>query len=124
MKFYRCEKCGNIVEMLYDGGGQLVCCGEPMIELTANTVDAATEKHVPFVQVDGNKINVQVGEVVHPMLEAHYIMWIILETDKRIVRVNLKPEQAPNAVFTLEEGEKALGVYEYCNLHGLWKKEL
>lgn len=120
MKFYRCEVCGNIVELIHNGGGELVCCGQPMKELIANTTDAATEKHVPFVQEDGNKVSVQVGETIHPMTEAHYIMWIILETNKRIIRANLTPQDEPKAQFELLEGEKAIAVYEYCNLHGLW----
>ncbi len=124
MKFYRCEVCGNIVELVHNGGGELICCGEPMKELVANTTDAATEKHVPFVQVEGQKISVQVGETIHPMTEAHYITWIILETDKRITRVNLTPQDEPKAEFILPEGEKAVAVYEYCNLHGLWVKNL
>lgn len=124
MKFYRCEVCGNIVELVHNGGGELICCGEPMKELVANTTDAATEKHVPFVQVEGQKISVQVGETIHPMTEAHYITWIILETDKRITRVNLTPQDEPKAEFVLPEGEKAVAVYEYCNLHGLWVKNL
>ncbi len=120
MKFYHCEKCGNLVELLYNGERSLVCCGEPMKEMVANTTDAATEKHVPYVQVNGDKIAVQVGEVAHPMIPTHYIPFIILETDKRAIRVNLNPEEAPNADFVLPEGEKAVAVYEYCNLHGLW----
>ena len=124
MKFYRCEVCGNIVELLHNGGGELVCCGQPMKELVANTTDAATEKHVPFVKVEGNKVLVQVGETIHPMLPEHYITWIIVQTDTRVLRANLTPGNKPKAEFVLNEGEKAVAVYEYCNLHGLWVNKL
>lgn len=124
MKFYRCEVCGNIVELLHNGGGELVCCGQPMKELVANTTDAATEKHVPFVKVEGNKVLVQVGETIHPMLPEHYITWIIVQTDTRVLRANLTPGNEPKAEFVLNEGEKAVAVYEYCNLHGLWVNKL
>ena len=122
-KFYRCKHCGNIVEKIYDSGVVPVCCDEEMEELVANTVDASKEKHVPSVSVDGNIVKVQVGEVAHPMEEKHYIMWIYLLTKKGCQRKNLEPGEEPKAVFTLEDDE-LIAVYEYCNLHGLWKKEL
>lgn len=124
MKFYRCNHCGNIVVKLIDSGINTVCCGEDMALLTANTVDAAKEKHVPFVKVDGAKVVAQIGEVEHPMLDAHYIQFIALETDMGYQIKNLKPEEKPIREFTLNDGEKAVAVYEYCNLHGLWKVEL
>ncbi|MEG0919442.1 MAG: desulfoferrodoxin family protein [Bacilli bacterium] len=122
-KFLRCEHCGNIVGMIHDSGVPVVCCGEPMKELVANTTDAATEKHVPVVSVDGNKIVAKVGDVEHPMLEEHFIQWIYLETENGGQRKALKPGMVPEATFVLEN-DKPVAVYEYCNLHGLWKKEL
>lgn len=122
-KFFRCKHCGNIVEKLYDSGVSLVCCGEEMEELVANTVDAAKEKHVPSVSIVGNKVQVAVGEVIHPMEEKHYIMWIYLHTNKGIQRKDLAPGEEPKAEFTLD-GDEVIAVYEYCNLHGLWKKEI
>ena len=124
MKFYICNHCGNIIVKVNDAGVPVVCCGEKMSELVPNTVDAAFEKHVPDVTVDGNKVIVKVGSVSHPMLEEHYIKFIALETDKGYQIKNLKPGEEPEAEFLLAAGENAVSVYEYCNLHGLWKKEL
>lgn len=121
-KFFRCSVCGNIVDLVHSGGGQLVCCGKPMIELKANTSDGATEKHVPVVEVRGNELDVKVGSVPHPMTEEHYIQWIAVETKDGIKRKYLKPGEKPEQVFCNEEG--VVAVYEYCNLHGLWKAEL
>jgi len=120
IKFYKCEKCGNIVVKLYDAGAPLSCCGEKMVELTANTVDAAKEKHVPVIEVDGNTVTVKVGEVEHPMAEDHYITFIYLHTSKGTQCARLQPGNEPKAVFTLPEGVEALEAYEYCNKHGLW----
>lgn len=123
-KFFICKHCGNIVGMVYDSGVNVACCGEAMAELVPNTVDAAQEKHVPVVTVDGNLVHVAVGSVEHPMLEAHYIQWIYLETVKGGQRKTLKPGEKPEVTFALTEDDKAIAAYEYCNLHGLWKKEL
>ena len=122
-KFYRCEHCGNIVAMVHEGGGTLVCCGDPMTELKANTTDAATEKHVPVITVDGNKVTVKVGSTLHPMTEEHYIMWIYLETEKGGEMKHLTPKDEPIATFALAEGDKPVAAFEYCNLHGLWKAD-
>lgn len=122
-KFLRCEVCGNMTEVINDSGVPMICCGKPMIELEANTSDGAGEKHVPVVKVDGEVLTVRVGEVDHPMLDEHYIQWIHVETETGGLRKNLKPGEEPAATFNLA-GEKAIAVYEYCNLHGLWKKEL
>lgn len=119
--FYRCEVCGNIVELIKNGGGQLVCCGKNMTKLEANTTDGAQEKHVPLAERKDGKIYVQVGSVEHPMLDAHYIEWIALATDKGIERIELSPGEKPEAVF---EDKENVTIYEYCNLHGLWKTEL
>lgn len=118
---YKCEVCGNVVEVLYAGGGELVCCGQPMKSLEPNTVDASLEKHVPVIEKTDEGIMVKVGEVLHPMEEKHYIMWIELVVDDVIYRKYLKPGDEPKALFKVS-GEK-LTAYEYCNLHGLWKKE-
>lgn len=123
LKFLRCKHCGNIITFLEASGVTPVCCGETMTELTANTEDAAVEKHVPDVAVDGNKVTAVIGSTVHPMVEEHYIQFIVLETDKGIHVRFLEPGQEPKAVFELND-EKAIAVYEYCNLHGLWKKEI
>ncbi len=124
MKFYRCEHCGNIVIKLHDSGVPVVCCGQPMTELVPGATDGAYEKHVPAVTVDGSVIKVQVGEVEHPMMEEHYIQFIVLETSTGYQIKNLKAGDKPVAEFTLAAGDKAVAVYEYCNLHGLWVKEV
>ena len=123
-KFLLCKTCGNLVEVFDDAGGDIVCCGSPMEELVTNTTDAAVEKHVPVISIKENVVTVKVGDVLHPMSEEHYIKWIYLETNKGIHRVDLRPEDEPYAYFTLNRDEAVKGVYAYCNLHGLWKKEL
>ena len=122
-KFYICRKCGNQIGMIQSSGVPIVCCGEKMEELTANTVEASQEKHLPVVTVDGNEVVVKVGAAAHPMIEAHSIQWIYLQTKKGGQRKNLVAGEAPEAKFTLNEDE-AVAAYAYCNLHGLWKTEL
>ncbi|MBW7571391.1 desulfoferrodoxin [Caproiciproducens faecalis] len=118
--FYRCELCGNMVALIKEGGGTLTCCGQEMTKLEANTTDAAQEKHVPVVTREDGKIKVSVGSVLHPMLPEHHIEWIALVTDDKVEITYLKPGMEPKAEFK----EVASGtVYEYCNLHGLWKAE-
>ncbi len=124
MKFYRCEHCGNIVIKLNDSGVPVVCCGQPMKELVPGATDGAFEKHVPAVTVDGSIVKVQIGEVEHPMMEEHYIQFIVLETACGYQIKNLKAGDKPVAEFNVAAGDKAVAVYEYCNLHGLWVKEL
>ena len=124
MKFYMCEHCGNIVTKFVDKGVPVVCCGEPMKELVPGATDGAHEKHVPAVIIEGSIVNVQIGEVEHPMLDAHYIQFIALETAQGSQIKYLKPGDKPAAQFVLAEGDKAIAVYEYCNLHGLWVKEI
>jgi superoxide reductase len=116
---YKCDICGNIIEVLHTGAGQLVCCGAPMILKTENTVDASTEKHVPVIKETDRGIEVRVGSVDHPMESAHFIEWIELLVDDRVYRKYLKPGDAPVAVFSVS-GEK-IEAREYCNVHGLWK---
>lgn len=124
VKFYRCNHCGNIIEKIIDSGVPVVCCGEKMTELVPNTSDGAGEKHVPVVEVNGNDVVVRVGEVDHPMIPAHFIQWIYVQTNLGGMRKDLTPEVGPTASFKLAEGETVVAVYEYCNLHGLWKTTL
>lgn len=121
-QFFKCKKCGKILEVVNKGCPVVVCCGEEMTELKANTNDGATEKHVPVIEQNGDKVTVKVGSVVHPMEVDHYIQWIEIETDKGIQRKFLNPGEEPKATFTLS-GEKLLAAYEFCNKHGLWKSE-
>ena len=116
---YKCEACGNIIELLDGGPGELVCCGKPMDLMTENTVDAAKEKHVPVLEKADGKIKVKVGQVAHPMEDKHYIEWIEVITGEKICRKFLKPGQAPEAAFNIT-GEK-ITVRAYCNIHGHWK---
>ena len=120
-KFFICEKCGNIVAMVKEGGGRLVCCGQPMNEIIPGTVEASREKHIPVYTVDGNRVTVQVGSVTHPMSEEHYIEWISLQTKQGNQRKALSPTGEPTVCFTICEGDEVEAVYAYCNLHGLWK---
>ena len=121
ISFFKCEKCGNIVELIKKGGGELVCCGDPMTKLEANTVDASQEKHVPVATREDGVIKVVVGSEPHPMLEEHLIEWIAVVSDEGVERINLKAGEEPKAVFCDKED---VDVYEYCNLHGLWKTSL
>lgn len=116
---YKCDECGNIVEVLHSGGGELVCCGKPMRLLAENTTDAAKEKHVPVIERVGNGFRVTVGAVAHPMEDKHYIEWIELEADGRLYRQWLAPGAKPEAFFPVDAGK--VTAREYCNLHGLWK---
>lgn len=123
LEFYKCSHCGNVAVKAFDQGVPLVCCGEPMQKLTPGTVDAALEKHVPVVDIT-ETVHVQVGSVIHPMEEAHFITFIVLETCEGFQLKELHPGDAPQADFILAPGDAAVAVYEYCNLHGLWKTEL
>ena len=121
-KFYKCNHCGNVIVKVVDAGVPVVCCGQKMEELHPNTVDASGEKHVPVVtMLEGNRLKVEVGSVAHPMLPEHHISFIYVETENGGIQVNLKDK--PEAIVALGE-EKVIAVYEYCNLHGLWKTEL
>lgn len=120
-KVYRCAKCGNVVELLHEGGGELVCCGEPMKLLAENTSDGAKEKHVPAIERIAGGFRVTVGAVAHPMEEKHYIQWIELIADGVSYKAYLKPGDKPEAVFNVSATRVV--AREYCNLHGLWKAE-
>jgi superoxide reductase len=115
---YKCEVCGNIVEVMHTGAGALVCCNEEMVLQSENTVDAAQEKHVPVIEVGADSITVKVGSVPHPMQTEHYIEWIELIADGKVYRQNLQPSDDPQATFpVIAENVTAR---EYCNLHGHW----
>lgn len=119
LQVYKCEVCGNIVEVLHEGKGELVCCKQPMKLLVENTVDAGNEKHVPVVEKTAEGIKVKVGSVTHPMEEKHYIEWIEITADGKAYRQFLKPGDAPEATFKIDA--EIVTAREYCNLHGLWK---
>ena len=119
LQIYKCEKCGNIVEVLFGGKGELVCCGEPMKLFVENTVDAAKEKHVPVVEKTADGFKVRVGEVAHPMDENHYIQWVELIADGKAYLQFLNPGETPEATFQIDADQ--VTAREYCNLHGLWK---
>ncbi len=121
-ELYKCPVCGNIVVVQHAGAGTLACCGQSMEVLTANTEDAATEKHVPQVTRTEKGIVVRVGELDHPMDDDHYIEWITLVTENKVKTVYLSPGDAPTALFSIT-AEKVT-VYAYCNLHGLWKSDV
>ncbi len=116
---YKCNLCGNIVEVVHAGGGQLVCCGQNMQLLEENTTEAATEKHIPVIEQNGSTVVVKVGSVLHPMEEKHYIEFIELIADGKVYRKNLTPSDAPQAEFEITANE--LTARAYCNLHGFWK---
>lgn len=118
---YRCQVCGNMVEVVSVGGGTLTCCGQPMTLQTENTTDAAVEKHVPVVEQQDGKVKVTVGSVIHPMVESHYIQFIEVITANKVYRKYLKPGEEPVAEFNVSE--PIVNVREYCNLHGLWAKK-
>ncbi|MBE9522964.1 MAG: desulfoferrodoxin [Proteobacteria bacterium] len=119
LQVYKCDKCGNIVEVLHGGKGDLVCCDKPMKLFVENTVDAAKEKHVPVVEKIADGFKVKVGEVAHPMEEKHYIEWIEVIADGKAYRQFLNPGEAPEATFMIEAEQ--VTAREFCNLHGLWK---
>ena len=118
---YKCSVCGNIVEVAHSGAGALVCCGKNMDLMSENTVDAATEKHVPVIVKEDGKITVKVGDVAHPMEAAHYIEWIELLADDKIYRKYLKPGETPEATFNVSA--QKVTAREYCNLHGHWSAQ-
>jgi superoxide reductase len=119
LQVYKCEVCGNIIEVLHGGEGELVCCGQAMKLYVENTVDAAKEKHVPVIEKTSEGVKVKVGSVPHPMEEKHYIEWVEVIVGGKAYRQFLQPGMAPEAAFCLGEG--AVVAREYCNLHGLWK---
>jgi len=121
-QIYKCEICGNIVEVLHEGAGELVCCGKPMKLIVENTTDAAREKHVPVIEKTADGYKVSVGSVLHPMIDVHYIEWIELDADGQVFRKYLKPGDTPMAIFNVSA--ENVTAREYCNIHGLWKGTL
>lgn len=121
LEVYRCGVCGNMIEVMHPAGGTLACCGQPMSLLVENAVDAAREKHVPVVEPIEGGYRVKVGDVEHPMLEAHYIEWIELVEGDKVQRKHLHPGEKPEAIFYTDS--KDVYAREYCNLHGLWKSK-
>ena len=118
-QIFKCEACGNIVEVLHAGAGELVCCGSPMKLMTENTVDAAVEKHIPVIETVEGGVKVKVGSAAHPMEEKHYIEWIEIIADGSTYRQFLNPGDAPEATFTVSASQ--ITARAYCNLHGNWK---
>lgn len=124
LKFFKCNHCGQIIIKLVDTGVPVFCCGEPMEELIPDITDGALEKHVPDVQITDNRVCVNVGEVDHPMIPEHFITDIVLESKRGYQVCPLAPGQAPHADFMLDEGDAPVRAYAYCNIHGLWVKEI
>ena len=120
-KFYVCKHCGKIIAVVKESGVPVMCCGQKMTEIVPGSVDAAAEKHVPVWTVEGNTVNVKVGEVAHPMLPEHYIEWVSLQSKCGNQRKQLRPGDAPEVRFALTDGDEVEAVYAYCNLHSLWK---
>lgn len=120
---YKCDICGNIIEVIQEAAGSLVCCGKPMTLKDERTKDGVGEKHLPVIEKKDNGVFVKVGEVEHPMLEEHYIQWIEVLTEDKVIRLNLNPGDKPEGMFNIDY-EKIIGVREYCNLHGLWSINL
>lgn len=123
LKYLKCDECGSVLEIIEDRGKIQDCCGKEMTPLIENTTDAAHEKHVPVVKIENDIATILVGELSHPMEESHYIKWISIKTTKRETKYNLKPGSEPIVSFVLDENERILKVYSYCNLHGLWLYE-
>lgn len=119
LEVYKCEICGNIVEMLHEGAGELVCCGEPMVLFDAKTMEEGTEKHKPVIEKAEHGMKVKVGDVPHPMIDQHYIEWIEIIADGIVYRKSLKPGDVPEAVFCIDA--ENVWARAYCNVHGLWK---
>ena len=120
-KFYRCEKCGNIIAMVKPSGVPVVCCGQKMSELKPGEVDASVEKHVPVYEIKDGKVYVTVGSVEHPMTSEHYIEWVSLQTKFGNQRKQLTPDSPPKVCFSICDGDEVEAVYAYCNLHSLWR---
>ena len=124
VKFFKCNHCGNVAVKPFDKKAPLSCCGEKMSELVANSTDAAAEKHVPVVTVDGAAVHVEVGSVEHPMTDEHLIAFICLVTEKGYQVAELSSADKPQADFAVAAGDAPVKVHEYCNLHGLWVAEI
>jgi len=121
-KFFVCKHCGNLVGMVNNAGVEIICCGEPMEELVANTTEAAVEKHLPVITQSGNSVKIDIGSVEHPMLKEHHIEWVYIETKKGGQRKCIEIGDKPHVEFVLVDDE-LIAAFAYCNLHGLWKTE-
>lgn len=121
MKLYRCNICGNIVVKIVNGGGKLVCCNEPMEELVPKTQDMGTEKHLPVATMEDGKLNIKVGSIEHPMEENHFIEFIAIYYNNKYQIKKLNYTDKPECTFIIEEDVSEIEIYEYCNIHGLWK---
>jgi superoxide reductase len=119
MKLFKCSVCGNVVELIHEGGGTLVCCGKPMELLVPNTVEASLEKHIPVINYSDNKLEIRVGDIIHPFTEEHYISFIVIEYDNKILKLKLDKTKEPIANIDFNY-QGNINVYAYCNLHGLW----
>ena len=124
LQFFKCEHCGNIAVKLFDEGPALFCCGEKMSELGPDSVEASHEKHIPVIDFVDGVVRVKVGEEPHPMIDTHWITMIVLETNRGFQYAKLNPGDAPEAEFALAPGENPIAAYDYCNIHGLWVKEV
>ena len=122
MKYYYCDTCKKIIEVINDTKVPTICCGHPMKELVPGVVEASLEKHIPQYSVKDNVVYVNVGSIDHPMVDVHYIEWVSLETKNGVQRVKLIPGQEPKAEFAILPNDEVIAVYAYCNIHGLWKK--
>ncbi len=121
MNFFKCNICGNLVELVLEGKGELVCCGEPMEKLISKQTEEGNEKHLPVVSLKEKEINIKIGSIEHPMTETHYIQWIYIFYNNKCQRVKLNPNDKPETKFIINENFDILEVFEYCNVHGLWK---
>ena len=119
MEIFKCEVCGNVVDLLFNGGGTLVCCGQDMTKMIVNQDETVYEKHIPVLEINDNEIKVQVGEVLHPTEEKHYIEWIAMITSKGVIRKNFQPGESP--VMTFSKIDEDFNIYAYCNIHGLFQ---
>jgi len=122
-RYLRCKKCSNIIALVRKDEKDIICCGEPMVEIIPGEVNAAKEKHVPVYSKEGSKVTVSVGDVAHPMQDDHYIQWISIQTKAGNQRKALKPGDMPKTEFLIDERDEIEAVYAYCNLHGLWKNQ-
>lgn len=122
-QIYRCSVCGNIVEVTHEGAGELVCCGQPMVLQDEKSADEGMEKHVPVIDIQDDVVEVMVGEIPHPMEDAHFIEWIELDIDGVLFKKYLKPGDEPKAVFAKPKEYTNISAREYCSVHGLWKSK-
>ena len=123
-QFYTCRHCGNMMAMIHDAGVPVQCCGEKMQNIEAGVVEASLEKHVPVAKIEGNLVLVEIGSVLHPMTEEHLIEWVAVETKDGYQVKYFAPTDTPEVAFALKAGDEIVGVYAYCNLHGLWKADI